>query len=208
MSVLRIGLDFDNTIASYDELFLRLATREGLLAPDFAGDKRAVRDAVRVGAGDGAWQLLQGRAYGREIAGAKLYDGVIPFLETACAAEHELFVVSHKTQFGHGDDVDLRHAALDWMETVGLFDAGRTGLSRDRVFFGATRDEKLARIGALGLGIFVDDLPEVLLEPTFPSATERWLFDPGGRHVDTSRLRPFQSWAALRDALAGTRVHG
>ena len=44
---MRIGVDFDNTIAKYDRLFAALAVERGLMATPPAGGKTAVRDAVR-----------------------------------------------------------------------------------------------------------------------------------------------------------------
>ena len=42
-----IGLDFDNTIVSYDELFHRVALEGGLVPGDLPVRKEAVRDYLR-----------------------------------------------------------------------------------------------------------------------------------------------------------------
>jgi hypothetical protein len=204
----RIGIDFDNTIAGYDDLFLRLARQAELVAATFIGDKTAIRDHIRATRGDEAWQLLQGAAYGREIEGASLIDGVPAFLEAATRSGHEILVVSHKTRKGHGDGADLREAALGWMERRGLLDLPRYGLSHGRIRFGETRAEKLSHIADLGFDLFIDDLAEVFRDPAFPRDVERWLFDPAARHSREACFRPFVSWHAMRDALASETPHG
>ncbi len=110
---MRIGIDFDNTIAGYDHVFRREAQRLGWLAPAFIGGKRRVRAAL-----DGErWMRLQGQVYGRLMPAAELLPGAESFFSRARKAGHELFIVSHKTRFGHFDGarVDLRRAALEWM---------------------------------------------------------------------------------------------
>ena len=42
-----IGIDFDNTIVSYDDLFHRLATERGLIPAAFPSRKTSMRDFLR-----------------------------------------------------------------------------------------------------------------------------------------------------------------
>jgi hypothetical protein len=177
-STLRIGIDFDNTIITYDDVFCAAARAKGLVAADFAGNKQAVRDAIRLlPDGELAWQRLQGQVYGKGIAGAKMVDGVAAFLHRARAERCSVAVVSHKTEYGHFDPdrVNLRSAALEWMAGQGLFDGGH-GIAVANVYFEGTRAEKLKRIAALSLTHFIDDLEEVLTDPDFPPDVERILF--------------------------------
>src|SRR5438105_2372805 len=98
----RIGVDFDNTIVGYDQVFLAAAIGERLLPGDFVGNKQAIRDAIRLrGDGELAWQRLQGTVYGRGIAEAMMLAGADRFLRRCRAARHEVLVISHKTEYGH-----------------------------------------------------------------------------------------------------------
>jgi hypothetical protein len=45
---LPIGIDFDNTLVVYDQVFLAQALRGKLLGAEFRGGKQAVRDAIRL----------------------------------------------------------------------------------------------------------------------------------------------------------------
>jgi hypothetical protein len=179
---MRIGIDFDNTIISYDDVFLASARDGGLIDADFGGAKQAIRDAIRLlPEGDLAWQKLQGQVYGKGVGRAQMIPGVDSFLRHCRQEGCPVLVVSHKTEFGHYDPerVNLRHAALDWMKGQGFFDEARYGIPIENVFFEGTRAEKLARIGTLGCTHFIDDLEEVLRDPGFPPGVERILFSEG-----------------------------
>ncbi len=167
----RIGVDFDNTIVGYDRVFLAQAKAQDLLARDFVGNKQAVRDAVRLlPDGELAWQRLQGRVYGAGIADAVICDGVDAFLGRCRREGHEVFIVSHKTEYGHFDPerINLREAARGWMEGHRFFHPDGYGIPVENVFFESSRADKLARIALLGCTHFIDDLEEVLSDPAFP----------------------------------------
>lgn len=180
-SGLRIGIDFDNTIISYDEVFCRAAKSQGLIDPAFSGGKQAVRDAIRsLPEGELAWQRLQGQVYGKGLAEATLISGVEAFLRRCRALECTVTVVSHKTEYGHYDPdrVNLRKAAFDWMVSQGLVGSASV-IPPGNVYFEGTRAEKLQRIAALSLTHFIDDLEEVLSDPGFPKSVTRILFSDG-----------------------------
>lgn len=174
-----IGIDFDNTLVSYDEVF-RIAARErGLIDDDFADTKQEIRDRIRLlPDGEIAWQQLQGYVYGRGIAAARMFEGVDRFLRRARAEDLQVVVVSHKTEYGHYDPerVNLREAAREWMREKGFFTATGYGIPAGNVFFEGCRAEKLKRIASLGCTHFIDDLEEVLDDPDFPPNISRILF--------------------------------
>jgi hypothetical protein len=180
---MRIGIDFDNTLIGYDDVFLAAGRTRELLSPEFVGNKQAVRDAIRLlPDGELAWQQLQGYVYGKGIGRAVMFAGVDGFLRRCRAAGHGVFIVSHKTEYGHhdADRVSLRGAALDWMEARGFFAPDRYAIPRENVFFEPTRAQKLRRIAALNCAYFIDDLAEVLTDPDFPPGVHRVLFGAAG----------------------------
>ena len=133
---LRIGIDFDNTIITYDEVFCATAKRGGLIGPGFVGRKQAVRDAIRLSArrracvatsaGPGLRQGHRRRDNDRRCRGISS-----PLPSEGCA----VMIVSHKTEYGHHDPdrVNLRQAARDWMAAQGLLD-GEYGIVGDECF--------------------------------------------------------------------------
>jgi hypothetical protein len=199
---MHIGLDFDNTIIRYDDVFVAAAKERGLIPDGFEGSKQQVRDAIRlIEDGETSWQKLQGYVYGEGIGGASLFDGLGAFLRRAHANGDTVSIVSHKTEYGHYDPlrVNLRDAALGWMEAQGFFDPEGFGLSNENVHFGATREEKLAGIRASGVEVFIDDLEEVLDEPDFPAGVRKILFS---QHPVSGKSYPvYATWSEITEAM-------
>jgi len=206
---MRIGVDFDNTIAGYDRLFAALSVELGFFAEPPAGGKKEVRDQVRAAFGDEAWQDLQAKAYGQRMSEAEMFHGVTRFFALCREAHIPVYIVSHKTKFAGRDagGTDLRHAALTWMNDRGFFERSGFGLSQNQVFFEDTRAEKIARIAALDCDVFIDDLIEVFSEPQFPDDISAILFAPDGE--DTASPVPlfkaFSHWDEISDYVFGVR---
>ena len=204
VTALRIGIDFDNTIITYDEVFCAMAKSRGLIDQSFSGRKQAVRDAVRLlPDGELAWQRLQGQVYGKGIADATMATGFDAFLRRCRSEQCAVAVVSHKTEFGHfdPDKTNLRQAALEWMTAHELFTAG-DGIRLEDIYFESTRGEKLRRIGALGLTHFIDDLEEVLTDPAFPPNVERILLADNGCQAE-ARYSVCQTWQHIEEQIFG-----
>lgn len=201
----RIGIDFDNTIVTYDEVFCSMAKRAGLIDPAFVGAKQAVRDAIRLlPEGELAWQRLQGQVYSKGIADAKMVDGFEAFLRRCRAEGCAAMIVSHKTEYGHYDPdrINLRNAARDWMTAKGLL-GGEGGVPAVNVFFEGTRSEKLARIANLSCTHFIDDLEEVLNDPGFPPGVERILLSDGAQPHVASPYAVCVSWRDIEGQIFG-----
>lgn len=207
--LMRIGVDFDNTLADYDALFVKLAVEEGLLEAPVTGGKRAVRDALRQAVdGEFAWRHLQALAYGPRMGEAQLMPGAGAFL-AACAHQGlDISIISHKSRRAADQSVtdDLREAATAWMVAQGFFD--RLGLAEDRVFFEDTREAKVGRIGDARCTHFIDDLEEVFLTPGFPDDVRRILFDREGTPSAFGPHKPpfetFRTWEEIADACFST----
>jgi hypothetical protein len=175
----RIGLDFDNTLVCYNSVFRSAAQKRGLVDLSWAGSKVDLRNLLRgQEGGELAWQKLQSWVYGAGIFEAELYPGVIEFLRLSKKRNADVFVVSHKTQFGHDerDRVDLRQSARQWMDQVGLVGSEDFSLNSDCVYFESTLADKVQRIVTLDLDFFVDDLPEVFMHRQFPADIKAILF--------------------------------
>lgn len=184
-----LGIDFDNTIACYDQAFHSVAAVQALVPASPPLSKREVKRAICATHGEDSWTQLQGLVYGPEIGRATPFPGFQAFTLEAISKGWTLAIISHKTRNPVlGPAWDLHACAAQWLEDQGLFEAG---LDRAMVFFEATREAKLARVAALKCRVFVDDLPEVLSEPGFPEGVERWLFYP---HELSGPWRRFENW--------------
>lgn len=195
---MRIGIDFDNTIVSYDALFHRVALERGLIPVDLPPTKLSVRDHLRQTGREDVWTEMQGYVYGARVEEAAAYPGAIDFLTWARAAGLGLVIISHKTRrpfLGHA--YDLHEAARGWVRKF-LAVPPQPLIDEADVYFELTKEDKLARIAALELDCFIDDLPEILLAAEFPARTVGLLFDPDGVLIDNRRIPAFRSWQQLR----------
>ncbi len=197
-----IGIDLDNTLVSYDTLFHRLALEQGLIDPDLPVNKTEVRDFLRKVGKEPAWTALQGLAYGTRMREAEAFAGALDFLREGTRRGWRMHIVSHKTRHPIvGDPIDLHEAARGWLDAKSIHDG--IGFLRENVWFELTKAAKIQRIRELGCEFFIDDLPELLLDPQFPTPTRRILFAPQGPGVKppTADIVVAQSWAEITSLL-------
>ena len=195
-----IGVDLDNTLVCYDELFHSVAQQERLIDSSAPKSKERIRDAIRLlRNGENRWTRLQAIVYGPRMSGATAFEGSEAFLRHCSERGIKTLIVSHKTRYAtlDGAQVDLRESALAWMKQKRFFDADGCNLSPDDVFFESTRLDKIARIRELGCTHFIDDLVEVLGESSFPPETAKLLFAPHGANPVDPGIKTFHSWREL-----------
>lgn len=197
-----IGVDFDNTLISYDDVFYQHALDLNLISKASSKNKKDVRDAIRLlPEGEIVWQKVQAFVYTKGITQAKLNEGVGRFLKACLAKGIKVYVVSHKTEYSDFDEekISLRQAALEWMTAHDFFKADGLGLTREQVFFESTRLEKINRIKILGCSSFIDDLQEVFLEGGFPSSVEKILYASKGEDVLVEDVIVLDSWKKIHE---------
>jgi len=191
---MRIGIDFDNTIVSYDALFHRVAIEKGVIPDGFLQTKLAVREHLRQAGREDVWTEMQGHVYGDRMDEATAYPGAIEFLKWAARLGESVLIISHKTRHPFiGPRHDLHGAARLWVDRH-LKEGGRVLVRAEDVYFELTQAEKLKRIKTTACNYYIDDLPEILLAQDFPAETQRILFDPEAHHDDAGRLRLMRSW--------------
>jgi hypothetical protein len=65
---LRIGIDFDNTLINYDDVFFAMAKRSGLIGSGVPSRKQDVRDAIRkLPDGDSLGSVCKDRSMAKEL---------------------------------------------------------------------------------------------------------------------------------------------
>jgi hypothetical protein len=195
-----IGVDFDNTLVSYDSLMHRIAAEQGLINSSVPTNKRHIRDAIReLPDGELLWQKVQALAYGPRINESRLMEGVQSFFQDCRRHEIPVYIVSHKTKFASADPggTNLREAALGWMERNGFFDPDVLGVAREDVYFEATRKQKIMRIVSVGCTHFIDDLAETFLEDGFSAEIKKLLFDPHGHQSAPPGIPILRDWKEI-----------
>lgn len=203
--IMRIGIDFDNTIICYDQVFCNLAKTWALVEDDYQGTKSELKARIQaLPEGDLVWQKLQGKAYGEYITQAEMFAGFKDFI-AACNADDnvEVFIVSHKTEFGHFDEkrISLRDASRQWLRDQGFFTTPGQQIPLTNVYFETTREEKIERIKALKCTHFIDDLIEVLDSPLFPNNVERYLFQSQLDGEQAKAIKCYSNWNDIKNVI-------
>ena len=200
---MKIGIDFDNTIVTYDKVFHHHAVRLGLIPADMVMSKREIRDAIRqLPDGESRWIELQGLVYGLHIDEAEFSPGIERFLSACKNRSVRIFIISHKTPYpALGPRYDLREAARKWIEGKGM--TSRFGFSMDDCFFADTMAEKLTRIAACCCDYFIDDLLEVFSHPEFPGGVRKVLYSSGPDRDDPESIDKFNNWDDIHEFVFG-----
>lgn len=167
---MHIGIDFDNTIVHYDDVFYKYAIEEKLIARGVEASKEEVKKHIRaLPRGNEKWTALQAVVYGRKMKEAIFKKGAEKFIKKCREKKIQISIISHKTKFdASGSGINLRAAAIKWMEMNGFFEKDSLGFSEADIFFESTRKEKIDRIIARKCSHFIDDLIDVFNEEDFP----------------------------------------
>jgi hypothetical protein len=199
---MRIGIDFDNTIVSYDALFHQVALEKQLISSSLPKSKLAVRDYLRESNKEDLWTLMQGEVYGSRMDDAIAYPGFFKFAKQAQECGHQIFIISHKTRHPFaGPKYDLHQAAKDWVNKFMTLNDISLNENTD-AFFEITKEDKISRIFQLNCDIFIDDLPEILTMQGFPDNTQKILFDFEGTHsINHSQFTSANSWQHIQDLI-------
>lgn len=199
---LLIGLDLDNTIIDYGAVFAPVAKEIGLLPSEVqAQTKTDVKRWLLSHSGEEAWMKLQGQVYGKYIQRAQAYEGCKDFIRQVKQRNARVTIISHKTKLGHFDPakVNLHDAAFSWLQDNDFVGANGLGINPENIHFRETREQKIETIAELGCNIFIDDLPEVLLHPSFPKTTAKLWFINGRNETAEYPLLPYRKWSDMLD---------
>ena len=199
-----IGLDFDNCIISYDDVFNDAAIKLKLIPNDGSvkKSKLAVRNHIREVGKEDAWTELQGYVYGVSIKSAPAYPGAVKAIGDFVKNGHDVHIISHKTKTPFlGPAYDLHKAAMNWIK-ANLVENNDPLLKTDQVHFNIELVDKINCIAKTGCHVFIDDLPEILSHDCFPKGTQKFLFSPNishpNRHPDMVEV---SSWSQFAETI-------
>lgn len=198
-----IGIDFDNTIVTYDRAFYKYALRMKLVSPGVKRNKQSIRDAIRLlPGGNDKWTELQGLVYGKHMDEANPMPGIENFLKTCKERSIKVSIISHKTLYPFlGPRINLHLTAKQWFEKKGFL--ARFGLALSDVIFEETLKGKLRQISLSGCSYFIDDLVEVLAHPDFPKHVQKILYGSPVNQALLSGIKNFEDWNEIKKYFFG-----
>ena len=199
-----IGIDFDNTIISYDSLIHKIALENNVIPSSLPPSKKKIRDHLRtVKNGEIEWQKIQAVIYGTRIMEAEAMEGVLEFIAACLNKGIKVYIVSHKTTYSnlYKNVTYLRGAALTWMEHYLFFDK----FSDENVFFESTMEEKIKRIAELKCDYFIDDSEGLFMHGIFPSSVKKILFSAEGSIYNdkVADIKVFNRWKDIHKHILG-----
>lgn len=196
---MRIGLDFDNTIVCYDHAIEKLADELFHLPEEVPRTKLGLRDYLRYEGREGEWTAFQGELYGPGMRYAHPFEGAISTMQQLTAEGHDLTIVSHRSRWPYaGDRHNLHNAAHEWIATR-LQPTGIFSSERESFHFMESKQEKIEKIVEINFAVFLDDLPELLDSPNFPSSTIAILFSPNDHGSQVVGRKTISRWKELID---------
>ena len=194
-SKLIVGLDFDNTLITYDFLFKDLAVKKGLIASNFPEDKKLIRKYLKETGNEELFITLQAEVYGLNIKDAEPSPHMLSALKLLKSMGAKIIIVSHKTKVPYsGPAYDLRKGALEWMSKNEFFSKPGLWLERKNIIFEETKEEKIQQIIRQQCSIYIDDLTSIL--ENLPDTMMRIHYLPQG-HPHWSGGPTLQCWSKL-----------
>ena len=168
----KFGFDLDNTLIDYSKSVEEYCNVNSLEECKTINDLRGLLRTTD--ASGRLWQEAQGWLYTDGLNFAQPGFGAVGLCEYLKTNEYELQIVSHKTT--HTPDFcggkPLREVASKW---VAGSDLAAFFPDNSMIHYESTRKLKIARIQALDLNYFVDDLKEVFQEPGYPKEVVSFL---------------------------------
>lgn len=198
--MIRLGLDFDNTLVTYDYVFYKTALENKLIPKDFPKSKKRIRDFLRSRGEEDKFTLLQAEIYGKKLIDAKQADGMFKALIELKKREIELFIISHKTKYPYmGPKYNLHKAATVWLKKNNFFGTSGLSIPLENVFFELTKEDKVNKIKDLGCTHYIDDLPEILnmIDPRI----KKILYNPFNFAIKEKDTINMRSWNFLEYCL-------
>ena len=196
-----IGIDFDNTIIKYDNVFGQVAYKKKIINDVNLKTKNQVKNFLISVGREKDWTKLQGIVYGSHIMEAKPYEGFLLILRNLLKSNHTIKIISHKTKYPFiGPQVNLRDSAMLWLKNNNIVGVGAGKIPKNEVFFCDTINTKIKMIQNQKCETFIDDLGVVLdgIDPKL----NRILFAPDSEKTNSNFL-VLTNWRNVENLLNG-----
>ena len=194
--MIKLGIDFDNTLITYDFLFKKAALEKNLIPINFPESKSLIRNYLREKGQEKLFTILQGEVYGSRIFEASPAEGMYETLKKANNNDIELFIISHKTKTPYeGPKYNLHNAASNWLEKNLFFEKSGINIPIENVYFEVTKEQKIKRIESLECTHFIDDLPYIL--DMINSKIKKILYNPKLNYLKNNDYINMKNWSEL-----------
>ena len=195
--MIKLGLDFDNTLITYDEIFYKIALERNLITENCSPQKSLIRDFLIHQNMEDQFTLLQAEVYGKRILEAKPAEYLVEnLLNLKKKMNIQYYIVSHKTKKPiKGPNYNLHEAAISWLFKNDFFSPNGLNFKKENIFFEETKLSKISRIKSISCTHYVDDLPEIL--DLVHEECIKILYNPFSYKIKNNKLINLSSWKNL-----------
>ncbi len=187
-----IGFDLDNTLIEYDNAFQLEAIKRGYGGKGGVHNKKEIRDYFNRIRKPEIFTEIQAEVYGICIKKINISPLLNLILYELKKKKYKIYIVSHKTKYPYkGPKYDLRLEATNWIEKEIAYKGDRS-IQRDNIYFESTKPDKIKRIKALGIEVYIDDLVEILND--LDKSIVGILYSPNGYVENWPKERTLTSW--------------
>lgn len=202
---MNIGLDLDNTIINYDNLFYQVAFENKLVPYNIKKNKISVKEFLHKKGKFENFTLIQGQIYGSLLYRAKLYRGVKSFIKCMINKGNNLYIISHKTKYPIlGNKINLHEKALEFLIEHKILHY--RAVKKKNIFFEESLDDKIKKILDLKIDVFIDDLPEVVTNKKLKKSTKAILIDYN--KINSQGPNNKYDWISIQRELYPVKSHG
>ena len=194
-----IGLDFDNTIVDYRNVYTSLAKKFNVPASGVI-NKNLIKNFIITEFGEPQWTKLQGEIYGPLMKLANLSVGFENFIINILNKKSvKVSIISHRTKTpDSGDNYNLHEFAQDWLKK----NLSQSVLSKINIYFLETIEKKIDQINASKVDYFVDDLEKILTHPNLSKEIKKIFYTPDKNEAPSNgKIVTIHNWPDLEKIL-------
>ena len=192
----KIGIDLDNTIISYDELFFKHALKEKLIPKNFSKKREKIRNYIKRKISVLKWKKLQSLVYSKYLNEAKVQKGFIEFIKLISNRDFEYCIISHKTKYPYiGKKINLHKISKEWINKNINIKINKKKSIIKKIYFETTEAKKIQRIIKEKCNYFIDDLPSILNK--LPSRINKILLDPKNTNNINLKYLKINKWKQI-----------
>ena len=157
---MKIVIDIDNTVVDYRKSLFNYLDQSNIFLKEINPKHKMnfIKSIIKKKYGDSFWQSIQAYIYSDLSNDVKFYNNCSCFIKKAFLANFEIYLLSHKTQFGlkQAKNINIREIAFkrisNWINEERIKECIK------EIIFTDTFEEKISFIKKIDPLIIIDDL--------------------------------------------------
>lgn len=163
---MKIVIDIDNTVVDYRKSLFNYLDQSNIFLKEINPKHKMnfIKSIIKKKYGDSFWQSIQAYIYSDLSNDVKFYNNCSCFIKKAFLANFEIYLLSHKTQFGlkQAKNINIREIAFkrisNWINEERIKECIK------EIIFTDTFEEKISFIKKIDPLIIIDDLLAIHIE--------------------------------------------